>query len=84
MGLNKNLDKVRGRILGMKPLPNIREVFSEVHREKSRKKVMLGEYPAVPITENSALVARGIQPNSSDNRQKRRPWCDHCRKTGHT
>lgn len=33
MGLNKNLDEVRGRILGIKPQLNIREVFSEVHRE---------------------------------------------------
>ena len=30
LGLNKNLDEVRGRILGTKPLPRIREVFSEV------------------------------------------------------
>ena len=27
MGLNKDLDEVRGRILGTKPLPNIREAF---------------------------------------------------------
>ena len=26
-GLNKDLDEVRGRILGRKPLPSIREVF---------------------------------------------------------
>lgn len=40
----------------MKPLPSIREVFSEVRREESRKKVMLGESPTVPVTENSALA----------------------------
>ncbi|KAK6129039.1 hypothetical protein DH2020_037219 [Rehmannia glutinosa] len=34
MGLNKSLDEVRGRILGTKPLPNLREVFSEVRRRK--------------------------------------------------
>ena len=33
-GLNKNLDEVRGRILGRKPLPSIREVFSEVRERK--------------------------------------------------
>ena len=42
LGLNKNLDEVRGRILGTKPLPNIQEAFSEVRREESRKKVMMG------------------------------------------
>ena len=30
LGLNKNLDEVRGRILRTKPLPNIQEVASEV------------------------------------------------------
>ena len=35
-GLNHNLDEVRGQILGRKPLPSIREVFSEVRREEAR------------------------------------------------
>ncbi|XP_024027458.1 uncharacterized protein LOC112093390 [Morus notabilis] len=86
MGLNKNLDEVRGRILGTKPLPSIREVFFEVRREESRKKVMLGESStAAPITDNlSALAVRGAQNINYDNRRKKgRPWCDHCRKTGH-
>ncbi|XP_022857417.1 uncharacterized protein LOC111378451 [Olea europaea var. sylvestris] len=37
MGLDKSLDEVRGRILGAKPLPSLREVFFEVRREESRK-----------------------------------------------
>ncbi|XP_021888415.1 uncharacterized protein LOC110807562 [Carica papaya] len=41
MGLNKNLDEVCGRILGTKPLPSLKEVFSEIHREESRKKIMM-------------------------------------------
>lgn len=32
MGLNKNLDEVRGRVLEMKPLPSIQEVFAEIRR----------------------------------------------------
>ncbi|MBN8124842.1 hypothetical protein, partial [Vibrio vulnificus] len=42
LGLNKELDEVRGRILSINPLPSVREVFSEVCREESRKKLMLG------------------------------------------
>ena len=42
-GLNKNLDEVRGRMLGRKPLPSLREVFAEVRREEGQRKVMLGE-----------------------------------------
>ena len=85
MGLNKDLDEVRGRVLGTKPLPSIREVFSKVRREESRKKVMMGESSTVPLAENSSLAARGIQHPNNDNWQRKgRPWCDHYRKPGHT
>ncbi|KAF5450286.1 hypothetical protein F2P56_030651 [Juglans regia] len=86
IGLNKNLDEVRGRILGSKPLPNIREAFSEVRREESRKKIMMGSQDSVTNPESSALVVRGNPSNNySDHRPKKgRPWCDHCRRPGHT
>ncbi|XP_031277410.1 uncharacterized protein LOC116135837 [Pistacia vera] len=85
LGLNKNLDEIRGRILGTKPLPNIREVVLEVHREESQKKVMLGTQNNQQITEGSALVVREQFSSSNDNCQRRgRPWCDHCKKPGHT
>ena len=41
-GLNKELDEVRCRLLGIKPLPVIEEIFAEVRREETRKHVMLG------------------------------------------
>lgn len=41
-GLHKNFDAVRSRILGTKPLPNLKIAFSEVRQEESRIKVMLG------------------------------------------
>ena len=41
LGLNQNLNEVRERILGTKPLLSIREVFSKVCREESQKKVMM-------------------------------------------
>ncbi|XP_006589216.1 uncharacterized protein [Glycine max] len=37
-GLNQELNEVRGRILGRKSLPSMREVFFEVRREESRRK----------------------------------------------
>ncbi|RVW23088.1 hypothetical protein CK203_099976 [Vitis vinifera] len=37
------------------------------------------------LDENSALVARGTQSNNNNHQTKKnRPWCDHCRKPGHT
>lgn len=80
LGLNKDLDEVRGRILGTKQLPKIREVFSEVRREESRRKLMLGN--TTPLLESSALAAKGIQLRPTQ--RKNRPWCDHCKKPGHT
>src|ERR1051325_4825973 len=82
LGINKDLDEVRGRVLGTKPLPKLREVLSEVRREESRRKVMLGNSVTVPIVESSALAARGNQ--SRPPQRKNRPWCDHCKKPGHT
>lgn len=43
MGFNKHLDEFQETILGIKPLPHTREICSEVRREESRKKVMLGD-----------------------------------------
>ena len=37
--LNKDLDEVRGRIFGTKPLPTIREVFAEEGRKSKESNV---------------------------------------------
>ncbi|KAG6507002.1 hypothetical protein ZIOFF_032337 [Zingiber officinale] len=83
-GLNKELDEVRGRIRGRKPLPPLREVFSEVRRDEARRYVMLKNIPeSKPEMEGSALAVRGAE--FEGNRQgKQRPWCDYCRKPWHT
>ncbi|KAG7947110.1 hypothetical protein I3843_14G077900 [Carya illinoinensis] len=85
IGLNKNLDEVRERILGSKPLLNIREAFSEVRREESRKKIMMGSQDSVTNPKSSALAVRGNPSNNNDHKPKKgRLWCDHCRHPGHT
>lgn len=96
LGLNNDLDEARGRILSTKPLPTIREAFSKVRREESRKRMMLGALGISPSTNGSALAARrtlGAEKVTSareslsapsDNRPCcGRPWCDHCRRRGH-
>lgn len=89
LGLNQDLDEVRGRILGTKPMPSLCEVFSEVRREESRRRVMLGT-SINPNIEGSVLATRfpSNQKTSigSGNPQKKtgRPWCDHCKRPGHT
>ena len=85
LGLNKDLDEVRGRIMGLKLLPSIREAFSEVRMEESRKKVMMGPPTMAHSFEGSTLSVQGPQHQAGDYRPKKgRPWYDHCQKTGHT
>ncbi|RVW47126.1 Retrovirus-related Pol polyprotein from transposon RE1 [Vitis vinifera] len=70
--------------MGVKPLPSLREAFSEVRREEIRKNIMMGSYQQLNMAESSALKT---QFAPFDNRKKikgGRPWCDHCRKPGHS
>ena len=82
-GYNQELDEVRGRIMGRKPLPSICEVFSEVLREETRRKVMLKkvEFRVELETESSTFVSRGTYSNGE---KRRKPWCEHCKKPWHT
>lgn len=84
-------DEVKGRIIGRNPQSSINEVFSEVHREESRKYVMLGKKNKPnSITEGSTFVtveahaSRRSGPNLKKNEEKPRVWCDHCHKPRHT
>lgn len=52
VGLNRDLDVVRGRILGRAPLPLIGEAFAEVRREENRRRVMLEEQKEVKSVTN--------------------------------
>lgn len=53
-GLSKNINEVQGQLLGIKPLPPIKEIFAEVWKEKSRRRVMLGMQ--APSMEESVLI----------------------------
>ncbi|RVW75579.1 Retrovirus-related Pol polyprotein from transposon RE1 [Vitis vinifera] len=64
---------------------SVPKMDSYTRREESRQKVMLGTQNSPKNLENSALVARGTQSNNNNHQTKKnRPWCDHCRKPGHT
>jgi len=67
---------VRGRLLGVKPLPSLREVFAEVRREESRKRVML---PAGDPSAGSTLIT-----TKKEEFPKDKPWCEYCNKPYHT
>ena len=71
LGLNKDLDEVRKRIMGMKPLPSIREAFSEVRMEESQKKVMMGPPTMTHSSKGSALSVQGPQHQAGDYKPKK-------------
>ncbi|RVW33967.1 Retrovirus-related Pol polyprotein from transposon TNT 1-94 [Vitis vinifera] len=82
--LTRELDDVRDRIMGIKPLPSLREAFSEVRREESRKKVMMGSKEQhAPTLDAFALAARSFNSSGGDRQKQDRPWCDYCKKLGH-
>ncbi|XP_073311360.1 uncharacterized protein [Primulina huaijiensis] len=90
-GLNKELDEARGRVISIKPLPSLREVFSVIRHEESRRKIMMCD-STTPVSDASALAASVETQNqihatkvSNDRRNhKTRPYCEHCRRPGHT
>jgi len=86
-GLNSDLDEVRGWLLGTKPFPSMKEVFAEVRREESRKKVMLPGVSASKGTlQSSALnISRGQTVITTKGEMQRdKQWCNHCNKPYHT
>lgn len=81
-GLNKDLDEVRGRVLGKTPLPTLRETFAEIRREEARQGIMMGKTPQSSESEGSALATRN--PDEGKRSDKVIPYCDHCRREWHT
>lgn len=99
MGLNSNLDEVRGRILATKPLPSLRAAFSDVRQEESRRKVMQGPSLSAsnPIdgsalathhhssmnTEEAMKPIGGMQGPPQRKPRQGRFWCDKCKSPSH-
>lgn len=79
-GVNRDLDEVKGRVLGRQPLPSIREVFSKVRIEENRRKIMHnnGESGDTGKDTSALFVGNGGEEN------RKNPWCDHCKKLWHT
>lgn len=68
-GLNSVYDDVRGRLLAREPLPSVREAFTILRYEKSRRMVMLPDKPHldaphVHSIEALALATRANQRTS--------------------
>ncbi|KAF7812813.1 Retrovirus-related Pol polyprotein from transposon RE1 [Senna tora] len=58
LGLNETFEDVHGCILGRSSLPSLKEAFSEVRREETRKKINNTNTSHTPL-EHSALTTKG-------------------------
>ncbi|KAI5389080.1 hypothetical protein KIW84_074654 [Lathyrus oleraceus] len=76
VGIDKDLDEVRGRVLGKVPLPTLSETFAEIRREEARQRIMIGKSPQNSESEGSALDTRNLDQGRRSNKF---PWCDHCK-----
>ncbi|CAN0870173.1 Retrovirus-related Pol polyprotein from transposon TNT 1-94 [Linum grandiflorum] len=88
LGLNQDLDEIKGRMMGMKPFPSIEAVFAEILREESRRLLMLPPKPSQ--AESSALAVRNPQKYKQQDISKQTyngeepgPYCDNCHRHGH-
>ncbi|KAK5839180.1 hypothetical protein PVK06_007950 [Gossypium arboreum] len=66
-GLNNDLDEVCGRVLAISPLPSLREAFSMVKKEESRRCVMLLDEP-YSTPKRFALLTHQSSPSSKRGR----------------
>ncbi|KAI4384725.1 hypothetical protein MLD38_002840 [Melastoma candidum] len=97
LGLHRSFDDVRSRLLGRRPFPVLDDVFGEVRREETRRKVMLNAPIESPVGSldstavaaqkggNSTMSCNNSGPGYSSNSfGRQRPSCDHCKRVGHT
>ncbi|KAI5398302.1 hypothetical protein KIW84_063908 [Lathyrus oleraceus] len=70
-GLNKDLDEVRGRVLGKVPLPTLREIFAKIRREEARQGIMMGKTQRNSESEGSTLAIRNLDEG---RRSDKVPW----------
>ncbi|KAF7835547.1 Retrovirus-related Pol polyprotein from transposon RE1 [Senna tora] len=82
-GLNETFEDIYGRILGISSLPSLKEAFSKVRREESRKKINNTNTFHTPL-EHSTLTTRGPVQQLQRQGIPTTKYCDHCHKKGHT
>ncbi|XP_070051766.1 uncharacterized protein [Nicotiana tomentosiformis] len=91
MGLNEVYTVVRGSILMMNPLPNLAQAFSLLIQDEKQREIkpnnqMLFESASLSVNTSKPGSYRTnyAANNSSTGGNKPRPFCDYCKKLGHT
>lgn len=85
MGLNDTYSNVRDQIMLLDPLPPVNKIFSLIQQQE-RQHRMLSELPS---TDSMALLTRKPYSNYrpsikvATQQKQNRPYCTHCKVTGH-
>lgn len=97
MGLNAEYKTIRGNILMIKPLPSVNQAYNIVLPEEKQRSIQPVLQP-LPF-ESSAMISHQKFPNkfsnyrqssqpgiqrSQNNDKRDGPFCNYCRKPGHT
>ncbi|XP_041011401.1 uncharacterized protein LOC121255189 [Juglans microcarpa x Juglans regia] len=81
MGLNDSYSNVRDQIMLIDPLPSVTKVFSYIKQQERHRMVT----SSIPHPDSITLVSRKPSPNPPSNSgNKDKPYCTHCKITGHT
>lgn len=75
--------------MAQKPFPFANKAFAEVQREEARRKMMLSDDKFVPPPALEVFALMTTKTHSygqqhPDHHLRKRPWCDHCNRLGHT
>ena len=82
MGLNdKSFFTIRSQILALDLLPSLDKIFNVVQQEENHKKVMGARDQRYETTATFAVM-HPMRANR-EQKQRERPVCGHCGKTGH-
>lgn len=86
IGLNIENDHIRAQVLGREPFPSLRQTYSHVQQEESRRNAMLTHSRSTMIPDsNQNNFIRGFtslsEPRLAD---KAKMKCDYCGRTKHT
>jgi hypothetical protein len=86
MGLNDTYSAIRGQILLMQPLPNIRKIYSLLlHEEKQRQLTKASDSPihAMNVKRNTRIT-KNRQSTRLQNNKGKSLFCSHCEGDTHT
>jgi len=85
MGLNDSYTSVRGSLLMMDPLPSLGQTYSLLIQEERQRQVKnSGHFLSDSASSFNAGTQRISYQPTYKKTEGRRPFCEHCKKLGHT